>query len=132
MSSPESKYVSLETAKRLKAEGFPQDTERWWTVSSAVVSPDAEYHLTSRPFDWGQFHKIAAPDAQEILELLPRVVEPGEDVHGYEMKVIRPTKTSWAVRYHDDENGVFDVWNHESLVEAAAFCWLWLKEQKLI
>ncbi len=137
--TPSQKVVSLETAKRLKAKGFPQDTERWWTVSSAVISPDAEYHLTSHPFDWGEFHKIAAPDATEIGELLPQRIPYEQGYLWIETCKLPPKRDDldqegWecSITLSTDDGGSMYLSRHLSEAEARAACWLWLKEQKLI
>jgi hypothetical protein len=73
-----SKVVSLETAKRLKENGFPQDTERMYLMIPHVENKRFVKHgelLDSTTTSLRRYEvlipdedKIAAPDAQELLD----------------------------------------------------------------
>lgn len=123
---PENKVVSLETAKRLKAAGFPQDTERWWSTGTYPEhsSDGGKFHASlcyrNEHFKYQKSlaDRFAAPDAQEIGELFPRNL-------GSEL-FMQLRKSGWLVRV--DGHEVL----HENEAEARASVWLYLKENKLI
>lgn len=121
---PEQKCVSLETAKRLKAAGFSQDTEHFWYQYVMERTPEAPYQKGDwelRPSEqWGNGtgEHIAAPDAQDIGELLPRNF-------GSELFMqLRPS--GWLLRVDG-----YEALN-DNEAEARASVWLWLKERELI
>jgi hypothetical protein len=67
--------VALETAKKLKAAGFPQyQTVSYWVPQSGISERVSSYMLAGLPVGERGF---AAPTAQEIADQLPeREVEP--------------------------------------------------------
>lgn len=143
--NPSSKCVSLETAKRLLAAGFPQDTERWWQATYShplgYRCPDCKvgdeaphpcgWHIAS--YDDGEQHfDIAAPDAQEIGELLPAVIG------GRFFRQSKCVDGTWLVYYEANGIGAIVEWDgmidvyYNNEAEARAACWLYLKENNLI
>lgn len=112
---PESKVVSLETAKRLKADGFPQETERWWVEDPHKTGNQETRELVS---DWmavNEKETYAAPDAQELGEALPRNL--GSSLF------IEFRENGWFMRLPGFET------IHANLSEALAACYLYLKEK---
>lgn len=147
--TPEQKCVSLETAKKLQAAGFPQDTERWWSAwsshSPAEHTDCHELHWELGGEDDGSIApRVAAPDSQELGELLP-----GELMEGRTMCFLRVNKEEfelgvfqWNLQYVGTISGS-DGYPDENLyltpefvgkneAEARATAWLWLKEKNLL
>lgn len=128
--TPEQKCVSSDTAIALEVAGFPQNTERWWIDKTDfdgqlwIENHEPTYELGSwaEMEEWSDTGRVrshyAAPDAQEIGELLPRNL-------GSEL-FMQLRKSGWLVRVDG-----YEVL-HENEAEARAACWLWLKENKLI
>ena len=120
---PESRVVSLETAKKLKEAGFPQETERWWRDGGDAHGN----YICTGEYGHDSF-MIAAPDAQEIGEQM--------------LNSIGARKfTGCFLRFGQWGGGTKDV--HEFRVskqtfrasneaEARAACWLYLKDHGLL
>lgn len=125
---PEEKCVSLKTAKKLLAAGFPQDTEKWWCtdLGELTYSRDCSSYTKSQCGD-----HVAAPDAQEIGELLPATVD-GKYGDCTRWFGSRRTQGQWHVWYENGRDDEKLLFTHENEAEARASAWLWLKEQKLI
>jgi hypothetical protein len=137
--TPESKCVSLATAKALKEAGFPQDTERAW-----LEVENSKLIYRNQNGDVG----VPAPDAQEIGELLPEVTDQGfleftkslyEDGEEWEVFYCDISKDTEPVagmpnvmKLRMDKTIVSPVFGHKNEAEARAACWLYLKQQKLI
>lgn len=116
--TPKQKCVSLETAKRLKAAGFPQETERSWRLQF-----DEEYQL-GLP-NSASTRDYAAPDAQELLARIHRPV-----------RIELSVDCNIRVLIHESEGIPEGEWfesdGDENLVDVLSSAWLWLKEQKLL
>lgn len=135
----ENKVVSLETARKLKDAGWTTETEREW---SAWSDHAASEHSDCHELHWelhdkeGGFmgERLPAPDATEIGELLPQIIE--EDGIAYQLFVSVGLDKQWFIvyanekDYHDNFRMPFVMNHNEAEARAAAF--LWLKEQKLI
>lgn len=143
--TPEQKCVSLETARKLLAAGFPQDTGRWW------FSTNGEDWSLGGAFSSRTDGNIAAPDAQEIGELLPEQTDAG---FFRQEKGLGDEGEYWSVMYYSFEEPLFEtepvdgypnvkklkpsrekitiIFEAENEAEARAACFIWLKEQKLI
>jgi hypothetical protein len=68
--------VSLETARKLKAAGFPQEkTANWWFPTDIKKKQFLLQMLVTHDSDIC----LAAPTAQEIADQLPKIFE----LHGY-------------------------------------------------
>lgn len=136
--TPQEKCVSLETARELKHAGFPQDMERYWETSFSaaslhLASEVAEsYYLVPKPnmCTTGDCKPIfAAPDAQEIAELLPWYIQEHCVFVGQRMEWRNPN--NYTVVYGTLKD-IFHSVSADSEVEARASMWLYLKESKLI
>ncbi len=114
--TPESKVVSLETAKRLKDAGFPQDTERAWR------DWEPKCYLTKFTHGHEEKFMIAAPDAQEIGKLTPKTLG-GNFL--FQLRVV-----GWVIRVGNGE--VVQEFINANEAEARAEAWLWLKENNLL
>lgn len=112
--TPQEKCVSLETARRLKENNFPQETERVWFC----IGVD-KFELLTVEYLRGCVQETdelyAAPDSAELGELLP--------------------KGSMFVKY---AGGWMDVTEgmpsngNVNEAEARAAAWLYLKENNLL
>lgn len=118
MSSPESKVVSLATAKALKEAGFPQETERCWQriqfCEEETWRLQEEIERTGEP-------SVAAPDAQEIAGLLPKGFVSG-----------KATEEGYFCRKEAGGKSMDCFGLGPNMAEACAEVWLYLKQQKLI
>ncbi len=125
--TPLSKVVSLKTAKRLKDAGFPQDTERWW---------DEEDNVLYRSIDRSakDIGCVAAPDSQEVGELLPAFNPDGSAFQQLTCIKNRNAKgDEYSVRYQNhNRGGISKIFFAPSEAEARAACWLYLKENNLL
>ena len=113
----ERNVVSLETARKLKAVGFPRVS--MWHYSEGMDPPDELFFTQSSGST--QFD-IAAPTAQEIADQLPKRVneyclflEYGDD------------ETLWA-GYRSAETKSDYMLHADSMSEALAMLWLKLHE----
>ena len=121
--TPQKKCVSLETARRLKAEGFTQYTERYW-------KSDGGWHLSVKR----GVHSVAAPDATEIGELLPQFLQSSD--RRLWISTDRTTKKRWECTVESYKNGedrknIF-IGRSDNEAEARAQVWLYLKENNLL
>jgi hypothetical protein len=123
--TPEQKVVSLETAGKLKEAGFPQDMERWWNILEKEDGSIVEL-LESQPPE-GRWLGFAAPDAQEIGELLPARLDRFGQLSCTKDKYSPDEWPVWECGYTSGER-----FRSVNEAEARAQLWLWLKEQKLI
>ncbi len=127
--TPSEKCVSLETAKRLLAVGFPQDTERAWRWQF-----DDQYEL-GYP-NSAATKDYAAPDSQEIGELLPHSVDTKEGSWIITMPNLNGFRYLDYIKYSSNGVGTllhgYPLLSGKNEAEARAACWLWLKEQGLI
>jgi len=134
----EDKVVSLETAKKLKENGFSQDTEHKWRFNKGdyelVLSSDKKNGVANFTV-FGKPHLLAAPDAQEIGEMLPGSIPYDQD--GYHGACLCFDKHS--AFYHNSSGQIIvrdDIgevcFMGKNLAEALAKMWLYLKENKLI
>ena len=122
------KTVGLETARKLKAEGFRQDTGfYWWSYKLHGKEHTSLYYAIPgqpKPPD-----AVVAPTSDEILEELPvglliEKISGGDgsfEEIGYILKFPKG---------HQCKNMPFQI--EDTLPEALALCWIWLKSQGLL
>lgn len=139
-SAPESIVVSLEWAKKLKEAGWPQ--EDWvfcWSIRGRVARRGETVDVlrfrhnlgvcdSRRPID-----PIAAPTAEEILRRLPRHLPWKDDSDNTATLFVNIFPSSYRVGY--SPQWTKDAWSSpdaESLADAAAGCYCYLAEQKLL
>lgn len=112
--------VSLETAKKLKAAGFPQGTAWSWygDKSSSLISTE---HLEPDLADGAGF--IAAPTAQEIADQLPKA-------QGQRFLHLAYPINLWIADYTSniDSSPILSGETGDTIVEALAPLWLKLNE----
>lgn len=122
------KTTSLETSKALKEAGFRQeDITYWWhdyNVHNDGLSVKNYYLMNEKPTHSGLAKDYAAPTTDELLEELPKDTEICKRLSNY-----------FIVNCEVDAKG--PTWLHvrfdnESLPEALAQCWLWLKKEGLL
>lgn len=121
------KTVSLETAKKLKEVGFPQETFLVWQrqyLSRPVYTLELRSKMeeSDKKFNTSGLRE-AAPIAEEILERLPREI-------GSNSLVIN-RMDDWEIGYDDRDSALVYEYG-KTLVEAAAKMYLWLAENQLL
>lgn len=145
MTTPESITVSLDTAKKLKEAGWQHETYFDWyfngTGANRVVrhpSPDelrtSEFHL-----------ECPAPTAEEILRRLPpnliRSTEKDTVTYALTIKALfgieQINGDNWQIMYYRVRDGIemapySPVLFADTLANAAAACWIYLKENNLL
>lgn len=144
--TPETITVGLEWAKKLKEVGWTQESYFWWSERgemSCLIDPQREevYAKLHKGFDrWKPMY--VAPTAEEILERLPKFVSAkeilrdstAEDLNYFLTCTNGRNPTEWIVMYraNDMETADYATCNESSLANAAAACWIYLKEHSLL
>lgn len=114
--------VSLDLARKLKANGFPQNTYFWWTKA---INPPF-WNLENREFfKIDKRRDIPSPLAEEVLEELPVGITLQRDVWIKTKEVFYIATKSKLGEDDIDIEG-------ETGADALAKMWLYLKENKLI
>src|SRR5215217_6888409 len=88
--------VSLETAKKLRAAGFPQEVAMWWGERPTYDDQPDEWQLWTEP--WADRECFAAPTAQEIADQLPRKIE-DEQEEAFFLYIVARSTGNWEVGY---------------------------------
>lgn len=118
--------TSLKMAKRLKEAGYPQEGEFWWkhyeknkVGQLPVLMPDEDIN------DSFMEDYYAAPLATELLERIP--------VRLYISKEKQPLAGN-SILWHvsGQEGSGIPIFAEESLTDALAECWLYLKQEGLL
>lgn len=119
--TPLEKCVCLETAQKLLAAGFPQDTERKWAKNAKYGYFLAREYEGSWPYEDEEENGIsidfAAPDAQEIL------IEVQKRVKSFEIKWSSYGAQTFSM-FLDGFHTNFVIPETQSLVEALATTYL--------
>lgn len=113
--------VSLETAKKLKAAGFPQKTALLWAHPTRA---NVEWHVSQ----YAGLHRgqtIAAPTAQEIADQLPAAIKDADLL----MSVVKQESGSHWASYEKSAGGDYSFFA-DTMAEALAQLWLKLQEVK--
>ena len=144
MTTPEQITVSLEVAKRLKAEGWGQDvSSHHWTywedtedeeVNEWILWAGVTFETYVAEFDPVKELKdhLAAPTAEEILRGLPKKMD------GAYLPMwlqILPDGDEWKVEYacHPELIDRMEVWKEaDTLANAAAEMWIYLSTNNLL
>ena len=124
------KPVSLQTAKMLKESGFRQDSPFNWVEYSSEFMPKvcfAEYGI-----DNIRHIKIcSAPTTDELLEEIPYALRYDDADYWFQIQKLK--HESYDVRYSDWQHmKVKKMFQDESLPEALAQMWLYLKKENLL
>lgn len=135
--------VSLELAKQLKAEGYPQESLFTWNVGieschpNLVVTNEKGFDRTNR-----FFHFYAAPTASEIGEQLPKRItasaklsnSSSRDVPREYMLIMGYNNGKYFLRYRivEDYLGYTPEINDDSEANARAKMYLYLKIKGLL
>ena len=139
------KTVSLEIAKELKSNGFPQET---FFAYGAYERQDGTYldddyilkinPRTTNRIEWGIKNYaeamddfIASPTAEEILERTPHQLLIKDVL--YQLTITKINGWTWGISYigvHTNKTLQAEV--EDSLAEAAGECWLFLKKENLL
>lgn len=112
----ENNIVSLETARRLEAAGFPQDSVLYW-----LKEPRAAWRVGREKFATSR--RYAAPTAQELADELSEIA----DVESWQYHVAIECfgKAGYAASYEDK----YRVVAH-NMAEALALLWLQLNKKE--
>lgn len=139
------KTVTLETAKKLKEAGLPQESTMWYPKEHKLsgyrgyfVTLEKSVSEDAIEDDKYLEKDIAAPTAEEVLDELPLVL----DKHCY-LKVFRQdtpgnyNEKYWHIAYNENRHTCGKpsqmAWQFEtSLAEAAAKMYLYLAEKGLL
>lgn len=129
------KTVSVDTAKKLDAAGFTDETERYWTNTVGQVDQTCwRIEYNTFPFD-EYIEQFAAPDAEEILEQLP--CSPKDNWY---LELDHDFLQGYSICYRSELKGdKTPTFRHkgefrsmDNLAEACAGMWLYLKEINII
>lgn len=119
---PEEIVTSLDWSKKLEEAGWPQDQSIFWWKYEVTFSGNF-WMVGQRPHKDAE--KFAAPTAEEILRRLPK-----------EELTIRHRNSLWMIDFlRFDENGNKThsyIFEGDTLANAAAACYCYLAEQKLL
>lgn len=129
----ENNVVTLDTAKQLKAAGFPQKTHFNWYPPHKSIDGDWEIS-PGRTWLTAAGQPCAAPTAQEIADQLPKSKRwPSSRNDAYLSMYLDPNH-KWGVGYEEEidyEGGYFHVLEFaNTMAEALALLWLKLQEAK--
>lgn len=130
------KTVSLDMAKLLKENGFRQDTSLIWAKPFDINNNFTGDELEVETNDWlryqGMQHAIfcAAPTTDELLEELPEEIE----TIAKGSLTINKLNNKYEVLYDDGLERLvcLMICTNESLSEALASMWLYLKREGLL
>lgn len=139
MTSPESLVVSLEMAKRLKEAGWKDGCYFWWREGGSAIDPMVVLcsqkngtWIPGRPY-MTSVKFFPAPTAEEILRRLPRFLPWKDNSDNMSSLFVNVFQSTYRVGYSPQWTN--DVWSSpdaETLADAAAGCWLYLKENNLL
>lgn len=120
-------YPSLELCKKLTANWFPK-TEKCWTRSLKwdEESKTFPYELSSRPTPWGYYF---AASVMELLDELPQSIIKFQLTHWLSMYKRDFWDNLWQVCYYNNWSGIY---RRDTLPNALAEMWLWLKENNYL
>lgn len=127
--------ISLETAQKLKAAGFPQ--EGFFCYSLIMRTNDGGYErremeLSTAPREWSELFRensFAAPTAQEIADQLPHYCDQRlytADL-AYRLSISKGLNDRWTAEY---PTTYLQVNEADTMAEALALLWLKLQEAK--
>lgn len=138
------KTVSLETAKALKEAGFRQEMHFYWRCPTEfaikkIPQAYANYEPELIAEKWspnphGAIQPIAAPTTDELLEELPEIVKFFIDCPGASLSIQFTSDRTYFCYYakHLNHIAICHSELNESLPEALAQMWLWLKKENLL
>lgn len=130
------KTTTLETSKLIREAGFRQDTEFYYLPDSPVYRPNTVWFKEQLDFKAMKNREIyAAPTTDELLEELPEIITLkgkgfGSSVETKCVLVMGKVNGEWRISYRNQIAHVNR--EDESLPEALAAMWLWLKKEGLL
>lgn len=123
------KTVTLETAKLLKEDGFIQDTYFHYEENPRILEERTDSELPFILFvnkSPGIGEIFAAPTTDELFEELPSTIWVQKEDKEYRLR-LEKMNNGFMVEYGDKVR-IYE----QSLPEALAQMWLWLKKQGLL
>lgn len=127
--------VTLETAQKLKAAGFPQSTsDKMTSVYSWAIARHADARAFLTKTDTRTQYStscifFAAPTAQEIADQLPHWLDEEDGIWPLEISAKGLTERTWYAMYDRFGSTKYQV-EADTLAEALAALWLKLQEAK--
>lgn len=135
------KTVTVETAKQLKAAGFPQNTFMmfgYWHGEEYSLQPKMSLYRHNGPDNTDQF-SISAPTTDELMEHIPsgmyRQVQLAFNLWHFgspRIYAVQYEPVHWKITGDPTRRQPFEAIVNESLPEALAELWLWLKVEGLL
>ena len=131
--------VSKELALKMKAAGFPQESEHWWEYikDSRKINVYRKSHIPkivhkADTFLNGIVTFVAAPTVTEILAELPFFIT--IDKKGYKLKfeVINPQPEFGVFYSTRDNHRKYEIYNISTLEEALGEMYLQLKKEGIV
>jgi len=130
------KTVNLELSKELKAAGYPQNISKfmWQVVQIDEKYTPEVFFLESEESTARYSTFYASPTADETLDQLPMTIQPNNRGIGHlEINRYNQTKGFWGLWYKQGSGEIIgDSIGGESLADAAAKMWLYLKKENLL
>lgn len=132
---PSAITVSLELARELKEAGFPHDRALFYYWGG---EDNGDWRLTERTALWTEDESlVAAPTSEEVLVLLPDVIDRGHfHIRRYSKNTrgLRAGKgvLHWSLEYHSGSVGITERIEDTLLVNAAAKMYLYLSTNNLL
>lgn len=124
------KTTSLEISKLLKAAGYPQDSYWYWAVEMEKGRETGKWSLCQYNHLLPEHPKYPSPSSDEILDQLPERLRDNKAFYIHEFKL----QGEWFVEYYNPDVGTvfYETRSKESLADAAALMWLYLKKEHFI
>lgn len=131
--------VSLELAKQLEENGYPQKDSLFKWSFDRESTPQWEI-VCNQDRMWDEYQLLAAPLATELLEQLPVGIEPKDDKDEFvwnltilKMPLIPKKPEEWFVSYSAlGINKEYKYFQSVTLPDALAMMYLYLKKEELI
>lgn len=138
----EKQVTCLELSKQLEEAGYQQDGLWWWVTrkggGSRLKQGKQTNLITAGMMVTTDIRNYVAPTVAELGEALPKIVESVIEIPiQFEIMIIRPTDCrapQWDILYISPLKGkdVLAEEGADTLANAMAKMWLYLKKKKLI
>jgi|SRR5882724_1291020 len=129
------KTVNRGLSEQLEEAGYPQENTYWfWAVEMDKGRETSRWSLCQYDHLLPDHPKYASPTADEILDQLPDNIDKDQF---YNLFIEKIDNEKWGIRYtnslpsRDEEISIAKRWGN-SLADATAKCWLYLKKEGLL